>query len=292
MVWVSGGKLAAACSNAGILGVIGAGSMTPELLDQHITMAQKLTQKPIAVNLPLLYKNINDQIEVCLKKQIKIFITSAGSPNKFTTYLKNKGCIVLHVTSNPELALKCEKAGVDAVIAEGFEAGGHNGREEITSLVLIPQVVDAVKIPVIAAGGFATGASVVAGLALGAAGIQMGTRFLMSKESSAHINYKRLLQKSLFNSTKLVMKKHIPVRLYKNDFFNKVSELENRCASNEDLIALLGKGRAKLGMLEGNLTEGELEVGQVCSLLNDISSVNEIVARLKSEYDEALKLCN
>jgi enoyl-[acyl-carrier protein] reductase II len=288
MVWVSGGKLAAAASNAGCLGVIGAGSMNPELLKKHIEKAQSLTDKPLAVNFPLLYSKIDEQIQTALDANIKIFITSAGSPKKFTKFLKDKGCIVIHVTSSPALAKKCEDAGVDAIIAEGFEAGGHNGRDEITTLALIPQVVDAVKIPVIAAGGFSDGRSILAGLALGASGIQMGTRFLMTKESSAHENYKDLLLKANSGSTKLMLKAHVPVRLFKNQFFNEIQELENRCANKEELIAHLGHGRAKIGMLEGDIDSGELEIGQICSHINEVMSVKDMVEKLNLEYDQAI----
>lgn len=290
MVWVSGGKLAAAASNAGCLGVIGAGSMHPELLTKHISKAQSLTDKPLAVNFPLLYSKIEQQIQVALDLGIKIFITSAGSPKKFTKYLKENGCIVIHVTSSPVLAKKCEDAGVDAVIAEGFEAGGHNGRDEITTLSLIPQVVEKVSIPVIAAGGFADGKSVLAGLALGAQGIQMGTRFLMTKESSAHENYKNALLKSESDSTKLMLKEHVPVRLFKNKFYEDIQKLEDNCASVEKLKEHLGHGRAKKGMLEGDLLEGELEIGQICSLIKDIPTVEQMVNNLLKEYDDTTRL--
>jgi enoyl-[acyl-carrier protein] reductase II len=289
MVWVSGAKLAAASSNAGCLGVIGAGSMKPDLLEKQIQKALSLTDKPIAVNVPIMYKDAQAQIDIALKCGINIFITSAGSPKKFTKYLKDNHCIVIHVTSTPQLAKKCEDAGVDAVIVEGFEAGGHNGRDELTSLVLIPQTVQLVKIPVIAAGGFATGQSVLAGLALGAEAIQMGTRFMMTKESSAHENYKELLLETEGNSTMLSMKKHMPVRLVKNKFFEEVSELEKKCATKEQLIEHLGKGRAKAGMLDGDLNTGELEAGQICSSIDKILTVEELVGKLNKEYANSLK---
>lgn len=289
MVWVSGGKLAAASANAGVLGVIGAGSMKPDLLSHHILKAQSLTSKSIAVNLPLLYKDIDKQIKVCLDHDIKIFITSAGSPKKFTSELKQHGAKVIHVTSNPLLAKKCEDAGVDAIIAEGFEAGGHNGRDELTTLTLLPQVLKSVNIPVIAAGGFYSGQSILAGLALGAAGIQMGTRFMMTKESSAHEKYKNLLLDSTYDSTELVMKKHVPVRLIKNEFYYEVKALENKCADENELVQLLGKGRAKHGMLEGDLLQGELEAGQICGAINDLPSVEELMKKIILEYDCAKK---
>lgn len=289
MVWVSGGKLAAAAANAGCLGVIGAGSMKPDLLDHHIKKAKALTSKSLAVNLPLLYAGIEEQINICLENGIKHFITSAGSPKKFTPMLKAKGCTVTHVTSSAVLAKKCEDAGVDAVIVEGFEAGGHNGRDEITSLVLIPQCVAAVNIPVIAAGGFGSGQSLVAGFALGAEAIQLGTRFMMSQESSAHTEYKKLLEAADHNATMLALKKHVPVRLIKNKFFQDVAALEQKGASKEELVALLGKGRAKAGMLEGDLVEGELEAGQVCANLKNTPSVAEIVRTLILEYEQCLK---
>lgn len=292
MVWVSGGKLAAASSNAGCLGVIGAGSMTLELLDHHIKKAMSLTDKPLAVNFPLLYSKVEEQLEVALKNGIKIFITSAGSPKKYTPMLKEKGCTVIHVTSTPILAKKCEDAGVDAIIVEGFEAGGHNGRDELTSMVLIPQCRKLVNIPIIAAGGFASGQSVLAGLALGADGIQMGTRFMMTQESSAHQNYKDALINSGHDSTMLMMKDLVPVRLLKNKFYEEIKELEDNCADLDTLREHLGKGRAKKGMLEGDLEAGELETGQICSAINDLPKVSEMVNNLRQEYTLALEALN
>lgn len=292
MVWVSGGNLAAASANAGCLGVIGAGSMHPDLLDQQIAKALTRTDKPIAINLPLLYSKVEEQVEIALKHGIKIFITSAGSPKKYTQFLKDKGCIVMHVCSTPELALKCEEAGVDAVIVEGFEAGGHNGRDELTSMVLIPQCVEKLKIPVVAAGGFASGSSIVAALALGADGVQMGTRFMLTQESSAHENYKKLLTNSHSNSTMLMMKEHVPVRLYKNKFYEEIAQLEKNCASVEKIREHLGKGRAKKGILEGDLDEGELETGQICSYIKDIPTVASLVQKLKEEYQRSLEILN
>ena len=283
MVWVSGAKLAAAASNSGCLGVIGAGSMKPPLLIEHIKKAKILTNKPLAVNVPILYQGAEEQIQVALDLGIKIFITSAGSPKKFTSKLKDKGCIVIHVTSTPDLAIKCEAAGVDAIVAEGFEAGGHNGRDEITTMTLIPQVVDAVSIPVIAAGGIADARGIVAAMALGAKGVQMGTRFLMTQESSAHDNYKKLLLTANSGSTSLMMKSHVPVRLFKNEFYNEVKKLEDKCASVEKLVELLGKGRAS-EMHKGDMQRGELEVGQICSLIHDLPSVSEMIEKIKKDY--------
>ena len=288
MVWVSGGKLAAAASEAGALGVIGAGSMNPELLRQHIQKAKNLTSKPFGVNLPLLYSRIEEQIEVALEQGVQIFITSAGSPKLYTAKLKQAGCVVIHVTSTPELAKKCEDAGVDAVVAEGFEAGGHNGRDEITTLALVPQVVDRVSIPVIAAGGIADGRGIAAALALGASAVQMGTRFVATQESSAHQNFKNAVLDAQATSTKLMMKSLVPVRLLKNEFFKRIEELESRGASNEELSQALGKGRAKKGMLEGDLVEGELEIGQIAALIRDIPSVQVLVDQLREEYRKAV----
>jgi enoyl-[acyl-carrier protein] reductase II len=290
MVWVSGGKLAAAASNAGALGLIGAGSMKPDLLKHHIAKAQSLTTKPLGVNLPLLYHGIEEQIAVCLDAGIRIFFTSAGSPKKYTPMLKSHGSIVVHVTSTPDLAKKCEDAGVDAVVAEGFEAGGHNGRDEITTMVLIPEVVDAVKIPVIAAGGIADGRQMAAAFALGADGVQVGSRFAATVESSAHDNFKQAIVQASPTATMLAMKKTVPVRLLKNQFFEEISDLELRGASADELNAHLGKGRAKAGMLDGDLDQGELEIGQVSGMIRDIPTCQELVTRMILEYDRARSL--
>jgi enoyl-[acyl-carrier protein] reductase II len=286
MVYVSGGKLAAASANAGILGVIGAGSMTPELFDHHIKKAKSLTthHERLAVNVPLLYSKTKEQLQIAIDNGIKIFITSAGSPKTYTSWLKEQGAIVIHVTSSPELAIKCEAAGVDAVIAEGFEAGGHNGREEITTMVLIPQVVDAVKIPVIAAGGIVDGRGIAAAIALGASGVQLGTRFVATIESSAHENFKQAILNAHAGSTMLMMKKTVPVRLMKNTFYEEVKKLEDQGASAEELMKLLGHGRAKAGMLEGDMVNGEIEIGQGCSLIKDCPSVEEVVQKLIADF--------
>lgn len=289
MVWVSGAKLAAASANAGCLGVIGAGSMKLDLLEMQIKKAKSLTSKALAVNIPIMYPLAKEQIDLCLKLGIKIFILSAGSPKLYTQYLKEKGCVVIHVTATPELAQKCEAAGVDAIVAEGFEAGGHNGRDEITTLALIPQVKQAVSIPVIAAGGIASGSSILAALALGADAVQMGTRFLMTQESSAHTNFKQKILDAKSTDTMLMMRKHVPVRLLKNKFYEEIYQLEQQCADKEKLIEHLGKGRAKLGMLDGDIDEGELEVGQVVGLIQDLPTVENLIKNLIAEYNEAKK---
>ena len=292
MVWVSGAKLAAASTNAGCLGIIGAGSMKPDLLEQHLKKAISLSNNPhaLAVNIPLLYKYAQEQIDISLKHGIKIFFTSAGSPKKYTKYLKDNGATVVHVTSSPQLALKCQDAGVDAVVAEGFEAGGHNGRDEITTLCLIPQVTNVLNIPVIAAGGIKDGKSIAAAFCLGADAVQIGTRFLMTQESSAHQNFKDAIIKASPSDTKLMMKKYVPVRLLKNNFYDQVQELEDKGAPKEDLIELLGKGRAKKGMLEGDIKDGELEVGQVSACINDIPTVAELVESLVLDYKKTINL--
>ena len=288
MVWVSGGKLAGAVSKAGGLGLVGAGSMKPDLLFEHIKKAQTLTTKPLGVNIPLLYKYTEDQIKMALDLGIKIFFTSAGSPKKYTSFLKDHGCTVVHVTSSPDLAQKCEDAGVDAIVAEGFEAGGHNGRDEITTMALIPQVVDAVSIPVIAAGGIGDGRAIAAAFALGASGVQLGSRFAATQESSAHDNFKQAIVNAKSSSTMLSMKKLVPVRLLKNKFFEEITDLEKNCAPNEKIQEHLGKGRAKLGMLEGDMDNGELEIGQVSGLIKDIPTVEECMKDLVAGYNQAL----
>ncbi|MBT7610140.1 MAG: DUF561 domain-containing protein [Bacteriovoracaceae bacterium] len=293
MVWVSGAKLAAASANAGILGLIGAGSMEPELLKKHILKAQTLTEKPFGVNLPLLYGKREEQIEIALNAGVKIFFTSAGDPKKFTKFLKDHGCVVVHVTSNPMLAKKCEDAGVDAIVAEGFEAGGHNGSEELTTMTLIPQIKKSISIPIIAAGGIGSGYSMAAAFTLGADGVQIGSRFAATQESSAHINFKQSIVQASHDSTMLSMKDLIPVRLLRNQFFQEVQNIENSPLDLEEkkrrLISLLGKGRAKRGMLEGDLLNGELEIGQVAGLIDDIPAMDECVARLIREFHHASK---
>ena len=289
MIWTSGWRLAAAVSNSGGLGVIGAGSMTPALLREHIQKCKSATSKPFAVNLPLLYSGIQQQIEVLAEEEVSIVITSAGNPAAWTPYLKSKGMKVLHVISSSKFARKAEAAGCDAVIAEGFEAGGHNGREETTTLVLIPAVCKAVKIPVIAAGGIATGRQLFACMALGAEGGQVGTRFVASEEASTHINFKNRVIQAGEGETQLSLKKLTPVRLLHNKFFEAVQEAEERGASEEELSQLLGKGRAKRGMFEGDLEEGELEIGQVSALLDTILPAHQIVEDIWNEFQEAMQ---
>lgn len=291
MVWVSGGKLAAAVSENGGLGLIGAGSMRPDLLALHIQKAQSLTKKSLGVNIPLLYEKAQEQIDTALNLGIKIFFTSAGSPKTYTAYLKKAGAVVVHVTSSPDLARKCEDAGVDAVVAEGFEAGGHNGREEITTFSLIPQVKKVISIPLIAAGGIATGEGIVAALALGADGVQLGTRFLMTQESSAHLNFKNYALSSHAGSTKLMMKKIVPVRLLNNRFAQDIQKIEESFLGEElkdQLLLHLGKGRAKKGMLEGDIEEGELEVGQIISIIKSTPTVAEVMRELVHTYEQTL----
>lgn len=284
MVWVSGAKLAAAAANAGALGTIGAGSMKPDLLELHIHKAQRLTKRSLAVNVPLLYDKAEEQIDTALRLGIRTFITSAGSPKIFTKKLKDAGAFVIHVVATPELAKKCEVAGVDAVVAEGFEAGGHNGRDELTTFTLLPQVVDAVKIPVIAAGGIADGRGIAAALALGAQAVQLGTRFVATQESSAHDNFKQAVLRAQATDTMLMMKRTVPVRLLKNDFFEEIKAAEESCANKEQLLAILGHGRAKAGMLDGDLSKGELEIGQIAGLVQDLPTVEALVTRLMDEY--------
>ena len=288
MVYNSGAKLAAAAANAGCLGLIGAGSMTPDLLRAQIREARTLTRKPFGVNLPLIYDHAREAMDVALEEEVRIFFTSAGSPRRAVGPLKEAGCTVVHVVATPDLARKCEDAGCDAVVCEGFEAGGHNGREELTTMVLVPQCVEAVTIPVIAAGGIATGAQIAAALALGAAGVQIGSRYAVTQESSGHVAWKEVVVAAGAADTQLVMKKHIPVRLLKNPFREQVLAAEERGASREELQALLGKGRARRGMLEGDLVEGELEIGQVAGLIRDVPRVSDLVDQLVAGYAAAV----
>jgi enoyl-[acyl-carrier protein] reductase II len=291
MVWVSGAKLAAAVSNAGGLGLIGAGSMKPDLLKSHIIKAQSLTKNPIGVNVPLLYELAQDQIDCALGLGIRIFFTSAGSPKKFTQYLKDKNAIVVHVTSSPELAQKCMDAGVDAIVAEGYEAGGHNGREEITTMTLIPQIKQITNIPLIAAGGIASGAAILAAMALGADGVQMGTRFLMTKESSAHESFKSYALNARPHSTQIMMRQTVPVRLLQNKFSQEIKELEENFTGLElknKLNEHLGKYRAKNGMLLGDIDQGELEIGQIISSIKNVPSVEEVMKELVNDYQKTL----
>ena len=288
MIWASGWKLASAVSNAGGLGIIGSGSMYPDVLREHIRKCKAATILPFGVNVPLLYPDIDKHIDIIIEEGVKIVFTSAGNPKTWTSVLKEKGITVVHVISSSKFAKKSEEAGCDAVVAEGFEAGGHNGREETTTMVLIPAVVEAVKIPVIAAGGIANGRQMLAAMVMGAEGVQLGSRFVASEEASSHINFKNEVINSKEGDTKLAMKELTPVRLLKNDFFKEVDEAEKRGATVEELKTLLGKARAKKGMFEGNLAEGELEIGQVSALLDDILPAGAIVKNVWKEFTDGL----
>jgi enoyl-[acyl-carrier protein] reductase II len=289
MIWASGWRLASAVSNAGALGIIGSGSMYPEVLRTHIQKCRAATQKPFGVNVPLLYPDIDKHMQVIIEEKVPIVFTSAGNPKTWTPLLKQHGITVVHVVSSTKFALKAQEAGCDAVVAEGFEAGGHNGREETTTMVLIPAVCAAVHIPVLAAGGIATGRQMLAAMVLGADGVQVGSRFVASTEASAHEHFKNLVINSGEGDTHLALKQLTPVRLLKNDFYNLVQEAENNGASTDELQKLLGRGRAKLGMFEGNLSEGELEIGQVSALIKSIKPAAAIVEEMYKEYEAALK---
>lgn len=284
MVWCSGWKLAAAVSNAGGLGLIGAGSMTPDVLREHIKKCKSATTKSFGVNVPLLYSQIDKIMEILVEEKVKIVFTSAGNPSTWTPFLKDKGMIVTHVVSSEKFAIKSEQAGVDAIVAEGFEAGGHNGREETTTLCLVPMVKNATTLPLIAAGGIASGRAILAAEALGADGVQIGSRFAASLESSAHEDFKRKVIQLNEGETTLTLKQLTPVRLIKNKFFEQLYHAEQQGASAEELRNLLGRGRAKKGIFEGNLDEGELEIGQVASAINAIEPAAEIVKKLWEEY--------
>jgi enoyl-[acyl-carrier protein] reductase II len=288
MIWNSGYKLASAVSNAGGLGLIGAGSMYPEVLREHIRKCQKATQMPFGVNVPMLYPNIEEIMKIIVDEGVKIVFTSAGNPKTWTTFLKQNGITVVHVVSSSKFALKAQEAGVDVVVAEGFEAGGHNGREETTTFTLIPMVKEQIKIPLIAAGGIATGRGILAAMTLGADGVQMGSRFAASVESSAHENFKNMILATKEGDTYLTLKELAPVRLIRNKFYDDLQELYSKNPTKEDLENLLGKRRAKRGMFEGDLMEGELEIGQIAGLINDIKPVAEIFKELISEF-EAVK---
>ncbi len=286
MVWCSGWRLASAVSNAGGLGLIGAGSMHPETLEEHIRMTKAATSRPFGVNVPLMYPQVETVMEIIAGEKVPVVFTSAGSPAKWTAWLHARGIVVAHVVSGTRFALKCAEAGVDAVVAEGFEAGGHNGREETTTMVLVPAVRRAVTLPLMAAGGIASGASMVAAMALGAEGVQVGSLFAVAEESSAHPAFKELVTTLGEGDTQLALKKLAPVRLIKNDFFRQVADAEARGASAEELTALLGRGRAKKGIFEGDLQHGELEIGQVSSMIRSVEPVSVIMERLLREARE------
>lgn len=288
MIWASGWRLASAVSNAGALGIIGSGSMYPDVLKEHIRKCKAATGRPFGVNIPLLYPDIDKHISIVIEEGVKIIFTSAGNPKTWTSVLKEHGITVVHVVSSSKFAKKAAEAGCDAVVAEGFEAGGHNGREETTTMVLVPAVAGAVKIPVIAAGGIATGRQMLAAMVLGAEGVQMGTRFVACEEASSHINFKTAVISSGEGDTQLALKKLTPVRLLKNEFFDKVKEAEEKGATAAELTTLLGRARAKKGMFEGELPEGELEIGQVSSLLDDILPAAQIVQNVWNEFNESL----
>lgn len=289
MVWCSGWKLATAVSNSGGLGLIGAGSMHPETLKEHIQKAKKASAKPFGVNIPLLYPEMDKIMKIVVDEGVKIAFTSAGNPKKWTPFLKENGISVVHVVSSAFFAKKCEDAGVDAIVAEGFEAGGHNGCEETTSMALIPAVCKAVNIPVIAAGGIACGKSMLAAMALGAEAVQIGSRFAVAEESSAHMNFKKAVIAVGEGETKLALKKLAPTRLLKNRFFEQINDAENRGASAEEMKLILGKGRAKKGMFEGDLEEGELEIGQVSAQISKIQTVESIMKEIKAEYEQGIQ---
>ncbi|MTI39033.1 NAD(P)H-dependent flavin oxidoreductase, partial [Fulvivirga lutimaris] len=288
-VWCSSWRLASAVSNAGGLGLIGAGSMHPELLQEHIRKCKAATSEPFGVNVPLLYPEIDKLMDIIVKEGAKIVFTSAGNPKTWTTFLKDKGIIVVHVVSSVKFALKSQEAGVDAVACEGFEAGGHNGREEITTFCLIPAVARALNIPVIAAGGIADGHGIFGALALGAEGVQVGTRFAISDESSAHLNFKKRIVECAEGETTLTLKQLAPVRLIKNEFYNSISAAEKQGADADTLRSILGKRRSKLGIFEGDLKEGELEIGQVSAYINDIRPAAEILKYMWAEYEQLKK---
>ena len=285
MIWCSGWELASSVSNSGGLGLIGAASMYPEVLRDHIIKCREATDKPFGVNLPLLYRDLDQHIQIIIEMGVKIVFTSAGSPKKYTPILKENGIKVVHVVSNLKFAKKSEEAGVDAIVCEGFEAGGHNGKEEITSMCLIPNVSENVHIPVIAAGGIGSGKAMLAAFSLGAEGVQIGSRFVASQECSAHPNFKDAVVESKEGDTMLSLKKLTAVRLLNNNFYQKVLEAENRGDSIEELRELLGRGRSKKGMFEGDLKEGELEIGQVSSMINEIKPVKAIIDEIISDFE-------
>lgn len=289
MIWNSGWRLASAASNAGILGLIGAGSMYPDVLREHIQKCKTATDKPFGVNVPMLYPNIEEIMDIIVEEGVKIVFTSAGNPKTWTKWLQDQSITVVHVVSSVKFALKAQDAGVDAVVAEGFEAGGHNGRDETTTLTLIPMVKEHLNIPLIAAGGIATGSAMLACMVLGADGVQVGSRFVASEESSAHTDFKKVVVDAKEGDTQLTLKELAPVRLIKNKFYNELQELYKTSPSPEQLKELLGRARAKRGMFEGDLDHGELEIGQISGLIHDIKPVATIVQDMLTEFEEAKK---
>ena len=288
-IWVSGYKLASAASNAGGLGLIGAGSMYPEVLREHIQKCKKATSKPFGVNVPMLYPNIEEIMKIIVEEGVKIVFTSAGNPKTWTPYLKENGITVVHVVSSTAFALKAQAAGVDAIVAEGFEAGGHNGRDETTTFTLIPMVKEQIQIPVIAAGGIANGRGMLAAMVLGADGVQVGSRFAASIESSAHENFKKTILEVQEGGTQLTLKELAPVRLIKNKFYQDLQGLYENCPTKEELSTFLGRARAKRGMFEGDLIEGELEIGQIAGLIHQIKSTEEIIVEMITDFEKARK---
>ncbi|MDB0040721.1 nitronate monooxygenase [Algibacter sp.] len=289
MIWNSGWRLASASSNSGILGLIGAGSMYPEVLREHIQKCKKATDKPFGVNVPMLYPNIQEIMDIIVDEGVNIVFTSAGNPKTWTSWLKERGLTVVHVVSSVKFALKAQEAGVDAVVAEGFEAGGHNGRDETTTLALIPMVKEHIQLPLIAAGGIASGKAMLATMVLGADGVQIGSRFVASEESSAHVAFKQMVVEAKEGDTQLTLKELAPVRLIKNEFYKQVQDLYKRTPTIEQLKELLGRARAKRGMFEGDLEEGELEIGQISGLIHDIKPVAKIVEDIIKEFEESKK---
>lgn len=287
MIWNSGYKLASAVSNAGGLGLIGAGSMYPDVLREHIQKCKKATSKPFGVNVPMLYPNIDEIMKIIVEEGVKIVFTSAGNPKTWTSFLKDNGITVVHVVSSSVFALKAQDAGVDAVVAEGFEAGGHNGREETTTLTLIPIVKEKITIPLIAAGGIASGRGMLAVMTLGADGVQVGSRFAASVESSAHDNFKETIVNVKEGGTQLTLKELAPVRLIKNKFYQDVQDLYEKCPTKEELVVLLGRARSKRGMFEGDLVEGELEIGQIAGIIHEIKPAAKIVEEMISDFEKA-----
>jgi len=290
MVWVSGWKLASAVSNAGGLGLIGAGSMYPDVLREHIQKCKKATDKPFGVNIPMLYPQVDELMDIIVEEDVKIVFTSAGNPKIWTSFLKERGITVVHVVSSVKFALKAEQAGVDAVVCEGFEAGGHNGREETTTFTLIPMVKEHLKIPIIAAGGIGNGRGMLAAMVLGADGVQIGSRFAASIESSAHKNFKQKIIEVKDGDTQLTLKELAPVRLIKNKFYYEIEDLYKTNPSNEELKELLGRARAKKGIFEGDLIQGELEIGQIAGIINEVKSSKDILEEIISDFESTKKL--